>query len=71
MAIVPARHSPGLLRRMPVGGLIGILCMGVMEKIRATKTFAETTDHGANMRLRQGRCLCQAHGAPAGPCFEE
>lgn len=37
-------QPPALLMRMPVGVLIGILCMGgcVMEGIRAAKAFADT-----------------------------
>lgn len=35
------------------------------------KPLATTTAHGANMRLRHGRCLCQAHGAPVGPFSEK
>lgn len=37
-------QPPALLMRMPVGILIGVLCMGgcVMEGIRAAKAFADT-----------------------------
>ena len=62
----------GLLMRMPVGILMGLLCMSVCVRgFARQKPLPTLTAHGANTRLQRRLCSCQAHGASAWPCSEK
>lgn len=52
-------QPPGLLMRMPVGVLMGLLCMSVcvMEGIRAAKAFADTDSSWRKHALAAGALL--------------
>lgn len=52
-------QPPGLLMRMPVGILMGLLCMSVcvMEGIRAAKAFADTDSSWRKHALAAGALL--------------